>query len=270
MLLYSENFTHLACRWCQGKHCRFSKTGNLRFPGCSRHWELLDRPANTSQIITGWDFYYGHLRTDLKSIWIWMSAHLCNEGQGRGIVGKKKGRKKPPKNHLPQMLCHGANLLGQWSGDLYVNQETFATEYRTQSTCCPKRNILNSCVGYHRHSFTEKHACSHTPQSDLSGLNGMQKAMYNVKSHLANHRQPAYTDVLNSARKQEVTIARRENTTESFILGTDRDPVWFNWFHGFQGSGVNEELKLWRLTIQGFEGYLFNLIKQYDVQGDGK
>lgn len=53
----------------------------------------------------------------------------------------------------------------------------------------------------------------------------MQKAMYNVKSHLANHRQPAYTDVLNSARKQEVTIARRENTTESFILGTDRDPV---------------------------------------------
>lgn len=94
--------------------------------------------------------------------------------------------------------------------------------------------------------------------------------MYSLQSHLAIARQPSCTDVLNAAMKQEVMIIRRKNTIELFIFGTGRDPGRFNWFHGFQGFGVNEELKLRRLTIQGFEGYLCNLIKQYDVQRDGK
>lgn len=126
---------------------------------------------------------------------IWeQTSNPCGSGYLHTYVMRKK--------HLPQTLSHDADLLGQWSGNLYVNQEAFGTEYRTQSTCCPKRNIPNSCMGYHRHSFTEKHACSHTPQRDLSGLNSMQKAMDSVKSHLAITRQPSYTDVLNAATKQ--------------------------------------------------------------------
>lgn len=40
---FSTNLVH---RSFQGRHFRFLKLGNLRFPGCSRHWELLDKPGN--------------------------------------------------------------------------------------------------------------------------------------------------------------------------------------------------------------------------------
>lgn len=98
----------------------------------------------------------------------------------------------------------------------------------------------------------------------------MQKAMYGPESHLAISRRPSYTDVRNSAMRQEVTTARRENITQIVILGAGMDPVCFNWFRGFLGFGLNEELKRRRLTIHGFEGFLCNLITVYDVQGDGK